>query len=225
MEESFATIKFIKLASQVKLLQRPELPLIFGESRSDSLPQISKLKEEVKYLKKILHVKSQGGGISELVYRLKALQNENQSLKTQLSKHILQNSDHSIKEHTGQEQLRSLKTSGSRTEPSEAYLLPRDSRDYFDKSERSLTQEASKVNLRTKFDRIFASEQLRPSIFAMADKGRLPDQFRRFPSNCTQNCSLSNGSSKTLGVCEGAGSLHLMRKWRQILGLEPVPLL
>lgn len=170
MEESFATIKFIKLASQVKLVHRPDIPLVSGENRSDTLPQISKLKEEVKYLKQILHVKSQGGGISELVYRLKALQNENQSLKSQLNKHVLQNSNHSIQKYSGLEQLKGLKTSASRTEPSEAYLLPHDSKDYFDKSEKSFTQEVSKVSLRTKFEKIFASEQLRPSVFAMADK-------------------------------------------------------
>lgn len=181
VEESFATIKFIKLVSQVKLMQRPDIPLVSGESRSDSLPQISKLKEEVKYLKQILHVKSQGGGISELVYRLRALQNENQSLKSQLNKHTLQSSDHSIKENSGLEQLKGLKTSASRTEPSEAYLLPRDSRDYFDRSEKTITQEASKVSLRTKFDKIFGSEQLRPSIFAMADKRQPSRPVQKIP--------------------------------------------
>lgn len=68
-----ATLKFAKLASKIKIEQ--------VENKESKSNDVIHLKEEVKYLKKVLQLKSTGGGISELVYRLKNLENENRRLK------------------------------------------------------------------------------------------------------------------------------------------------
>ena len=169
IEDTLATLKFVKLASQVKLI-----PLEKIQKQGDSLPQISKLSEEVKYLKKILHVKSQGGGISELVYRLKALQDENSLLKTQLRKQT-QMGDSTETEgvsHTKYQQGMQFGTqlsqsTGIRTERSVGYLIP------MPRSPNSgplggLSARAS-PNSRPI---MFSSEKLKPSIFAMAGESQ-----------------------------------------------------
>jgi hypothetical protein len=68
-----ATLKFTKNASRIVL-----------KSVMDSKPpteELNNLKDEVKFLKDILHIKRFGGGISELIYKVKELQTENDKLK------------------------------------------------------------------------------------------------------------------------------------------------
>jgi hypothetical protein len=68
-----ATLKFTKNASRIVL-----------KSVLESKPpteELSSLKDEVKFLKDILHIKRFGGGISELIYKVKELQSENDKLK------------------------------------------------------------------------------------------------------------------------------------------------
>lgn len=192
-------------------MQRPENTAVLGMNRPDSLPQISKLKEEVKYLKNILHVKSQGGGISELVYRLKALQTENQSLKSQLNKRILQTSNGSINEHSAGHQSGKNKSNAPKTEPSEVYLLPRYPKEGFELSERSAEPEPSTADRRSKFDRLFASQQLRPSIFAMAEKRDVSRQVQKIafkPTPQLKLVDLSEPASGSLRDDRDSGSYY-----------------
>lgn len=68
-----ATLKFLKVASKVKLRcvsPNPENP-----------ENVSSLKEEVKFLKNILHMKRFGGGFSELAYKVKALERKTPNSK------------------------------------------------------------------------------------------------------------------------------------------------
>ena len=75
-----ATIKFSKQASRVRVqLQLPTL---------DSLKDVQSLKEEVKFLKTVLQLKSSGGGLSEIIYKLKHLERENKELREQRSNKV-----------------------------------------------------------------------------------------------------------------------------------------
>lgn len=71
-----ATLKFLKVASKVKLrdLSVPH----------DNSGDLTQLKEEVRFLKDVLHMKRFGGGFSELAYKVKALEKENGELKKRI---------------------------------------------------------------------------------------------------------------------------------------------
>ena len=71
-----ATLKFMKVASSVRLKCLPQQP--------DKPSEVNHLKDEVKFLKDILHLKRFGGGFSELAFKVKALQKENQDLKRRI---------------------------------------------------------------------------------------------------------------------------------------------
>ena len=68
-----ATLKFTKNASRIVLKSVLET--------KPPAEELSSLKDEVKFLKDILHIKRFGGGISELIYKVKELQTENDKLK------------------------------------------------------------------------------------------------------------------------------------------------
>lgn len=72
-----ATLKFAKLASRIVIRETssPE------KKASSNDVDVNNLKNEVKFLKDILHLKKFGGGYSELVYKVKLLQQENESLR------------------------------------------------------------------------------------------------------------------------------------------------
>lgn len=74
-----ATLKFMKQASKVKLRCSTVLDSKIGNSWN--------LKEEVRFLKSILHMKRFGGGVSELAHKVKALEKENSELKRRLLPH------------------------------------------------------------------------------------------------------------------------------------------
>jgi hypothetical protein len=68
-----ATLKFTKNASRIVLKSVLET--------KPPAEELSSLKDEVRFLKDILHIKRFGGGISELIYKVKELQTENDKLK------------------------------------------------------------------------------------------------------------------------------------------------
>ena len=69
-----ATLKFGSMASQLKLLA--------GASKVSPEEEVIHLKEEVRFLKNILHMKqSASGGLSQILYNLKQLKDENEKLK------------------------------------------------------------------------------------------------------------------------------------------------
>ncbi len=68
-----ATLKFTKNASRIVLKSVMET--------KPPTEELNSLKDEVRFLKDILHIKRFGGGISELIYKVKELQNENEKLK------------------------------------------------------------------------------------------------------------------------------------------------
>ena len=65
-----ATLKFMRIVSKIRL--RCTSPIV---------EQPENLREEVRFLKDILHMKRFGGGFSELAYKVKLLQKENSELK------------------------------------------------------------------------------------------------------------------------------------------------
>ncbi len=75
-----ATIKFSKLASRVRIQLQD--PTVYG------MKDLQSLKEEVKFLKNILHLKSSGGGMSEIIYKLRHLERENKELREQRSNKV-----------------------------------------------------------------------------------------------------------------------------------------
>ena len=70
-----ATLKFTKNASRIVLKNMPDLLMPTSN-------ELIHLKDEVRFLKDILRIKRFGGGYSELVYKFKELQNENERLRS-----------------------------------------------------------------------------------------------------------------------------------------------
>lgn len=77
VEETMATLKFMKMAGKIKLKDQPS-------QHSSPKAEVENLKDEVRFLKNILHMKRFGGGFSELAHSLKALQKENDELRKQI---------------------------------------------------------------------------------------------------------------------------------------------
>ena len=73
-----ATLKFVKTAGRIRLKEQSDL---IDPIDAQSSKEVGQLRSEVKYLKQILHVKRFGGGYSELIYKMKELETENQELR------------------------------------------------------------------------------------------------------------------------------------------------
>lgn len=121
-----ATIKFSRLASRVRVqLQDPAV---------DSMKDVRDLKEEVRFLKNVLQLKSSGGGMSEIIYKLKYLEKENRELREQRSSkvemHQVLKENHRLKTEMELlrvgDSLRELKRPGSRPDDSQQSIVHAD---------------------------------------------------------------------------------------------------
>ena len=121
-----ATIKFSRLASRVRVqLQDPAV---------DSMKDVRDLKEEVRFLKNVLQLKSSGGGMSEIIYKLKYLEKENRELREQrtskVEMHQVLKENHRLKTQMELlrvgDSLRDLKRPDSRPDDSQQSIVHAD---------------------------------------------------------------------------------------------------